>query len=106
MDRIENNAPNNSSIAACVFVAMAILLSHCLAMRGEYTYRHTNCWKGFMKYTVEMGSRAMIVIPSFVQTGSAIQKLMGGIQRQHGDRIRLLLFFQNKEHMLKVSNLI
>jgi hypothetical protein len=31
-----------------------------------------------MKYAVEMGSDAMIYIPSFIKSGSAIQKLMGG----------------------------
>jgi hypothetical protein len=31
-----------------------------------------------MKYAVEMGSVAMIYIPSFIKTGSGIQKLMGG----------------------------
>jgi hypothetical protein len=30
-----------------------------------------------MKYAVEMGSGAMIYIPSFIKTGSGIQKLMG-----------------------------
>jgi hypothetical protein len=30
-----------------------------------------------MKYTVEMGSGAMINIPSFIKIGSAILKLMG-----------------------------
>jgi hypothetical protein len=30
-----------------------------------------------MKYAVEMGSGAMIYIPSFLMTGSAIQKLIG-----------------------------
>jgi hypothetical protein len=29
-----------------------------------------------MKYTVEMGSSAMTYIPSFIQIGSDIQKLM------------------------------
>jgi hypothetical protein len=46
-----------------------------------------------MKYTVEMGSSAMIYIPSFIKTGSAIQKLRGGIHKQHGDSISLILFF-------------
>jgi hypothetical protein len=32
-----------------------------------------------MKYADEMGSRAMIYIPSFIKIGSGIQKLMGGI---------------------------
>jgi hypothetical protein len=32
-----------------------------------------------MKYAVEMGSGAMIYIPSFIKTGSVIQKLKGGI---------------------------
>jgi hypothetical protein len=31
-----------------------------------------------MKYAIEMGSGAMIYIPSFIKTGSGIQKLMGG----------------------------
>jgi hypothetical protein len=30
-----------------------------------------------MKYAVEMGSGAMIYIPSFIKIGSAIQKLIG-----------------------------
>jgi hypothetical protein len=34
-----------------------------------------------MKYTVEMGADAMIYIPSFINIGSGIQKLMGGIHR-------------------------
>jgi hypothetical protein len=31
-----------------------------------------------MKYAVEMGSGAMIYIPSFIKIGSGIQKLIGG----------------------------
>jgi hypothetical protein len=31
-----------------------------------------------MKYAVEVGSGAMIYIPSFIKIGSAIQKLIGG----------------------------
>jgi hypothetical protein len=31
-----------------------------------------------MKYAVEMGSDAMIYIPSFIRIGSGIQKLIGG----------------------------
>jgi hypothetical protein len=60
-----------------------------------------------MKYAVEMGSAGMIYIPSFIKTGSGIQKLMertGADSRKHrqrGDRISLLLFFQNKESRLK-----
>jgi hypothetical protein len=46
-----------------------------------------------MKYAVEMGTGAMIYIPSFKKTGSAIQTLIRGIHRQHGDRLGLLLFF-------------
>jgi hypothetical protein len=46
-----------------------------------------------MKQTNEMGSDAMIYIPSFIKIGSVIQKLTGrgDIQanRQHDDRISL-----------------
>jgi hypothetical protein len=51
-----------------------------------------------------MGSGAMMHIPSFIKTDSAIQKLMGGdtqIHTQQRELINLLLFFQNKESRLK-----
>jgi hypothetical protein len=54
-----------------------------------------------MKYAVEISLVAMIYIPSFIKIGSGIQKLLGGIHRQHGDLISLLLSFQNKESRLK-----
>jgi hypothetical protein len=56
-----------------------------------------------MKYAVEMGSGAMIYIPSFIKIGSVIQKLTGGdsqTHRQHGNRISLLSFFLIKENRL------
>jgi hypothetical protein len=40
-------------------------------------YRHTDCWEGFKKYAVEMGSGAMIHIPSFIKIVPGILKLMG-----------------------------
>jgi hypothetical protein len=55
-----------------------------------------------MKYAVQMGSSAMIYIPSLIKIGSDIQRLIGGIHRQHGDLISLPLFFQNKEGRLKI----
>jgi hypothetical protein len=43
-----------------------------------------------MKYAVEMGSGAMIYIPSFIKIGSGVQKLIGegGIYR-HTDSIEI-----------------
>jgi hypothetical protein len=55
---------------------------------------------GFMKYAVEMGSGAMMYIPSFIKIDSGIQKLTRGhsqTHRQHGDRISLLSFFKLRE---------
>jgi hypothetical protein len=55
-----------------------------------------------MKYAAEMGSGAMIYIPSFIDIGSDIQKLMAGrsktrvTQTQHGNHIRPLSLFQYK----------
>jgi hypothetical protein len=46
-----------------------------------------------MKFVVEMCSGAVIYIPSFIKIGSCIQKLVGGIYRQNGDRISLLSLF-------------
>jgi hypothetical protein len=34
-----------------------------------------------MKYAVEMGSSAMMYIPSFLKIDSGVQKLKGGIHR-------------------------
>jgi hypothetical protein len=42
---------------------------------------------GYIKYAVEMCSGVMIYIPRSIQIGSAIQKLIGGLHRQHGDSI-------------------
>jgi hypothetical protein len=70
-----------------VFVAAGTCLpSRYLATIGGYTYRHTDKWEGFMKYAVEMGSGAMIYtyIPSFIKTGSAIQKSIGGDTQTEG----------------------
>jgi hypothetical protein len=36
-----------------------------------------------MKYAVQMGSVAMIYIPSFIKIGSGIQKLVGGYTDTH-----------------------
>jgi hypothetical protein len=41
-----------------------------------------------MKYAVEMGSGAMIYVPSFIKIGSGIQKLIRGIHG-HTDSIEI-----------------
>jgi hypothetical protein len=49
-----------------------------------------------MKYDVEIGSGAMIFIPSFIKTGSTIRKFIGWTHththRQQSDFISLVLF--------------
>jgi hypothetical protein len=39
-----------------------------------------------------MGSGAVICVPSCIEIGSGVQKLIGGIHRQEGDLISLLYF--------------
>jgi hypothetical protein len=58
-----------------------------------------------MKYAAEMGLGAMIYsyIPSSIKTGSGTRELVWGdseTHREHGDRISLLYFFQNKKSRL------
>jgi hypothetical protein len=90
----ENHASSSSSIVACVFVAAVrflmsrfpatigrLLPSRCLTTIGGYTYKRTNWWEGFMKYTVLMGTGAIIYTQSFIKFGFAIQKLTGWINR-------------------------
>jgi hypothetical protein len=74
-----------------------------------YTYRNIDCWEAFMKYAVEMDSGAMTYIPCFIKIGSGIQKLMeedSQTCRQHGDRISILSYFQNKESRLTMQLLL
>jgi hypothetical protein len=62
-----------------VFIAAVTFLpSRCLATIRGYTNRHTEYWEGFMNHDVEMGSGAMIYIPSFLKIGSGIKKLIRG----------------------------
>jgi hypothetical protein len=42
-----------------------------------------------MKYAVELGSGAMMYIPSFVKIGVGLQKLIRGTPRQDGDCINV-----------------
>jgi hypothetical protein len=64
-----------------------------------------------MNHANEVGSGAILYISSFIKIRSGIQKLRGGgvnrhtdtqMNNQDGDRISLLLFFQNKESRLKI----
>jgi hypothetical protein len=59
-----------------------------------------------MKYAVEMGSAAMIYIPSFIKIDSDIQKIMGGGgNTQTAWRLHkpTFIFLQNKKSRLKRS---
>jgi hypothetical protein len=48
-----------------------------------------------MEYTVEMGSGVTVYIPSFINSGTGIQKLIRGIHR-HTDRIEIAQAFCTK----------
>jgi hypothetical protein len=80
-----------------------LLPSRCLATIRGYTYRRTDWWKEFMKYIVDVGSGAVIHVPSFIKIGSGIQKLI----RWYTDTQtatwshKCTSFFQNKESRLK-----
>jgi hypothetical protein len=54
-----------------------------------------------MKYAVGMESGATIYITKINKDWFSHSKVKGGIHRQHGDRINLISFFQNKESRLK-----
>jgi hypothetical protein len=71
-DRIENDAANKSFIVACAYGAIITLLpSHCLATIGGIH----RLMEGFMKYTAQINSGAMVYIPSFIKTGSGIYRI-------------------------------
>jgi hypothetical protein len=58
-----------------------------------------------MKYAVEMGSDALMYIPSFIKICSGIQTLIGGIHR-HSDSMEIaeayFFFFLYKESIVKI----
>jgi hypothetical protein len=56
-----------------------------------------------VNYVVEMGSSAMIFVPTFIKTGSGIHKMVRGEAHRHTDLISLFTFFQNKEIRLKMK---
>jgi hypothetical protein len=59
-------------------------------------------------YAVEIGSGAMVYIPSFIKIGSGIQKLMGrGVRgsqtrRQNSDLVKPTFIFLNEESRPKI----
>jgi hypothetical protein len=57
-----------------------------------------------MKYAVEMGSAAMIYTPSFIKTGSSIQKLKWGDPPAQKYQVDLISpIFVNNESRLKIN---
>jgi hypothetical protein len=62
-----------------------------------------------MKYAVEMGSGAMIYVPSFIKIGLGIQKLVRGIHTHRQKEDRISLFQESRltnEHLLfKIGSL-
>jgi hypothetical protein len=68
MSRIKDDWTDKHFIFACVSVAAVMfLLSRYLATIGRNTYRQR------LKYAVEMGSGAMIYMPSFIQLVQAFE---------------------------------
>jgi hypothetical protein len=66
-------------VSSAVFAAVAFSHSHCITVMREYAYRRRGCWKVFMRHTAEMHLGAMMYIPRFMKTGSAIQKFIKGV---------------------------
>jgi hypothetical protein len=46
-----------------------------------------------MNYAAKMGSDALMYMPCFINTGSALKTLIGHTHRQQGDLTSLRLFF-------------
>jgi hypothetical protein len=58
-----------------------------------------------MKYAIQMGSSGMIYIPSFISTGSGIEKVTrrdSQTHRYHGGHISLVSFFSKYGSRLKI----
>jgi hypothetical protein len=79
---------NNSSVVVCIRYPRNVFNKLLPSTEGgihltrplpynNRTDTHTEGWEGFMKYTVKMGSVAMICIPGFIKISPCIKKLMG-----------------------------
>jgi hypothetical protein len=105
-DRTKDDASNNYFIVACVFVAVVTFFpSRCLVTVGGYTYRQRFMW-GTYEVRRWDGLRRHDIHTKFHNVWFIHSKVLGGTQthRQHGDRISLLSFFQNKElSLIKVG---
>jgi hypothetical protein len=97
MYSIEIDASNNSSVVACVFVAVVTFsLSRCLATVGRYTYRHrlirgiykVRGWDVLKCHDIHTKSNKDWV------RHSKVNREHTQTYRQHGDSISLLLFFR------------
>jgi hypothetical protein len=112
---IENDASNNSSIFACVFVtAVTFLRSRCLVTIGEtITEPSSSNDKGIFTELLPSNDRGICIKPwpskdkgNFTEPLPSSDK--GDTQthtythRQQRDLISLLSFFQNKESKLKI----
>jgi hypothetical protein len=80
-DRIENDASNSSYIVDCI-CCRGNVFSEPLPSSSRLYW-----WKGFMKYAVEMGSGAMIYIPSFIKIGSGNRTLIERIHRHTDSKV-------------------
>jgi hypothetical protein len=89
MDRVENDGSNSWVCIRC----RGNIFTEPLPSNGREYKRFMG---GIYEAAVVMGSGAMIYIPRFIKSDSGIQKSTGGIHRQHGNRISLFSFFQNK----------
>jgi hypothetical protein len=81
MDRIENDASNNTSIVACNLCRGNVFTEPLPSNGGGMHIQTHRLMAG-----VEMGSGAMIYIPSFIKIVSGIQKLIGGYIDTQTDR--------------------
>jgi hypothetical protein len=71
----------------------------CLATIGKPIQTHADWWEACFNEAVEMGSGAVIYVPSFIKFRSGVQELIGvGGSRTHTHKPTL--FFQNKESSL------
>jgi hypothetical protein len=78
----------------CLATIRGFLRSRYLEIIRGYTYRHTTDGRNFLNYAVEMGSDAVIYVPSFIKIGSGVQKLIGNTHGQQHDLISLLYFYK------------
>jgi hypothetical protein len=85
---MKNDVPNNSCIVTCIRCRVNVSTQPLPSTECRDTHTDAHTDERIYELRVEMGSVAVIYVPSFIKIGSGIQKLVDGIHK-HAERMEI-----------------